>query len=188
MKHYSDNEIIEGIAADTSKVLHYVYREYFPYIENYVVQHNGTTDQARDLFQEGMIVVYKKVNADALELYCKFSTYLYAVCKRIWIQDRRKAILRINKMKESGMAAEPTTSYGYENTDEAQELFDKHFKQLSPDCQKILRLHFNECTIEEIRDAMNYNTAHHVMDRKYRCKKSLIDRIKNDPTFRKFLK
>lgn len=188
MKHYSDNEITEGIAADKSKVLLFVYHEYFPYIENYVVQHSGTKDQAKDLFQEGMIVIYKKIITGELELYCKFSTYLYAVCKRIWIQDRRKAMLRINKMKDSGIAAEPITPYGHEYTDEAKELFYKHFKQLSPDCQKILRLHFNDCTIEEIRDALGYQTAHHVMDRKYRCKKSLIDRIKKDPKYRKFLK
>ena len=140
MKHYSDNEIIEGIAADKSKVLLYVYREYSPYIEKYVVQHGGTIDQAQDLFQEGMIIIYKKIVAEDLELYCKFSTFLYAICKRVWIQERRKTILRFNKMKESGIAAEPSTPYGHEHTDEARELFDKHFKQLSPDCQKILLL------------------------------------------------
>lgn len=186
MKQYSDNEIIEGIATDKSKVLMYVYRKYSPYIDNYVLQHSGTIDQAKDLFQEGMIVIYKKVLAEDLELTCKFSTYLYAVCKRIWMQDRRKAKLRFDKMKEVGIAAEPTTPYGHEHSDEARELFDKHFRQLSPDCQKILLLHFNDCNIEEIRKALGYDTAHHVMDRKYRCKRSLIDRIKNDPTFRKF--
>lgn len=188
MKHYSDNEIIEGIAEDKSKVLLYVYREYYPYIENYVMQHSGTIEQAKDLFQEGMIVIYKKINAGELILYCKFSTYLFAVCKRIWIQDCRKAVLRTNKLKESGVVAEPITPYGEGFSDEAKELFYKHFGQLSPDCQKILRLHFNECSIEEIRKTMGYNTAHHVMDRKYRCKKSLIERIKNDPKFRKLFK
>ena len=97
-------------------------------------------------------------------------------------------MLRMNKMRESDIAAEPATPYGEETINKAKLLFDKHFSQLSPDCQLILRLHFNDCTVEEIRQAMNYNTAHHAVDRKYRCKKSLIDRIKNDPSFRKFLK
>jgi RNA polymerase sigma factor (sigma-70 family) len=169
-------------------VLLFVYKEYYPLIENYVHQHGGNTDQAKDLFQEGMIIIYKKVSAGNLKLFCKFSTFLYAVCKRIWIQERKKAMLRIYKMKESSLVAEPSTTYGEETIDEVKLLFDKHFEQLSPDCQKILRLHFNDCTNEEIRLAMGYNTVHHVVDRKYRCKKSLIDRIKNDPTFRKFLK
>jgi RNA polymerase sigma factor (sigma-70 family) len=188
MKKYTDPEIIDGIANDKSKVLMFVYREYFPFIENFVYKHGGTSDQAQDLFQDGMIVIFKKIKAGNLKLFCKFSTYLYAVCKRIWIQERRKNAHRMNKMTEEGIAAEPTVTYGEETIDEAKLLFDKHLNQLSPDCQKILRLHFNDCTVEEIRNAMNYNTAHHAVDRKYRCKKSLIDRIINDPSFRKFLK
>lgn len=97
-------------------------------------------------------------------------------------------MLRMNKISEAGIAAEPTIHYGEDTIDKAKLLFDKHFIQISPDCQKILRLHFNDCSVEEIRAAMNYSTAHHAVDRKYRCKKSLIEKIKNDPSFRKFLK
>ncbi len=188
MKHYSDDEIIHGIATDNNKVLLYVYHEYYPFIEHFVYQHGGNNDQAKDLFQEGMIILYKKIRDGKLELFCKFSTYLYAVCKRIWIQERKKAMLRINKLNDTHIAAEPDVAYGEETVDAAKELFNKHFKQLSPDCQKILRLYFNDCTIEEIRNAMGYNTAHHVVDRKYRCKKSLIDRVINDPLFKKIIK
>lgn len=188
MKQYTDHEIIHGIANDKSKVLLFIYHEYYPLIKNYIFQHGGTSDQAQDLFQEGMIIIYKKVSAGKLKLFCKFSTFLYAVCKRLWIQERKKEMLRLNKMAESELAAEPVVPYGEETIDRAKELIDKHFNQLSPDCQKILRLHFNDCSVEEIRTAMNYNTAHHAVDRKYRCKKSLVDRIINDPTFRKILK
>ena len=65
------------------------------------------------------------------------------------------------------------------------ELFNKHFSQLSPDCQKILSLAFNDRSVEEIRAAMNYKDLHHAADRKYRCKKSLIKRIVNDPLFKR---
>jgi hypothetical protein len=46
-------------------------------------------------------------------------------------------------------------------------------------------MYFNGLTIEEIRDVMGINTIYHASDKKYRCKKMLIDRIKNDPKFRK---
>jgi len=188
MKQYTDSEIIDGIANNKSKVLMFVYQQYFPFIEKFVYQHGGTSDQAQDLFQDGMIIICKKVFADKLTLYCKFSTYLYAVCKRLWMQEKKKIMLRVNKLSESGIAAEPVVQYGEDTIDKAKLLFDKHFNKLSPDCQKILRLHFNDCSTEEIRSAMNYKTVHHAVDRKYRCKKSLIEKIINDPSFRKFLK
>lgn len=71
-----------------------------------------------------------------------------------------------------------------EDEDRIKSLFYSHFKQLSNDCQKILMLHFNNTPIEEIQKIMNYQNSHYAMDRKYRCKKSLMQRIINDPNFK----
>lgn len=183
-----DDKIIQGIAAHDSNTLKEVYRDMLPFVEAYVVHHGGTTDQAKDLFQEAMIIIYSKIEEGNLVLHCKFSTYLYAVCKRIWIQDRKKHYLRTNKLKEISLVSEPETPYGREDMDEAKELFEKHFGKLGPDCQMILGMHFNGLTIEEIRKAMNISTVHHASDKKYRCKKKLIESIKGDPLFRKLKK
>lgn len=181
----SDKEITEGIASDKNHVLNYVYNEMFPYVEAYVIQQGGTKEQAKDLFQEAMIVIYQKISSGNLKLHCKFSTFLYAVCKRIWIQDRKKYYLRLNKMQEIKMVSESESIYGKDSGSLARELFDKHFKKLGPDCQQILTMYFNGLTIEEISKIMGINTIHHASDKKYRCKKSLIERIKADPLFRK---
>lgn len=184
----SDKEIIEGIASDNNRVLRYVYKELFPYVEMYVIQHGGSSDLAQDIFQEALIVILRKIAADDFSLQCKFSTYLYAICKRIWIQDRKKEYMRSNKLNEISSMAEASVHYGPETIDEARELFDKHFKKISPDCQKILLLYFNGMSVEEIRSAMEINSLHNTIDKKYRCKKKLVDRIKGDPLFRKFKK
>jgi hypothetical protein len=66
-------------------------------------------------------------------------------------------------------------------------IYEKHFSQLSSKCQKILRLHFNNASIEEISRIMGFTNHHYTMDRKYRCKKSLIKRIENDSEFKKLM-
>ena len=65
------------------------------------------------------------------------------------------------------------------------QLLNKHFDELSKDRQKILSMYFNNFSVEDIRAAMNYKDLHHAADRKYRCKKSLIKRIVNDPLFKR---
>jgi RNA polymerase sigma factor (sigma-70 family) len=182
----SDKEIIEGIASHDSGTLTYIYDEIYPYIEAYVVHHGGTEDHARDVFQDAMLTIYKKIIANDLSVTCKFSTYLYAVCKNIWLQNRKKHYLRTNKLKEISAVAEPVSDYGFNDTDETKELFEKHFRRLGPDCQKILRLYFNEFPLEEICEMMGFSSVHHVSDKKYRCKKNLIERVKGDPNYRKF--
>ncbi|MEX0986219.1 MAG: sigma-70 family RNA polymerase sigma factor [Bacteroidales bacterium] len=179
----NDNDIIEGIASHDNSTLTHVYEEMYPYVEAYVVHHGGTEDHARDIFQEAMIIVYKKITEGNFTLKCKFNTYLYAVCKRLWIQDRKKHYLRINLLKEMPSVFDSETDYSKMTVDETRELFDKHFNNLSPDCQQILKMYFNGLSLEEIRVAMGINTAHHTSDKKYRCRKTLIERIQADPTF-----
>jgi len=186
MKSYTESEIIQGIEQHRSEVLEYVYKEYFPYVENYVVQHGGSSDQARDIFQDGMIVLYKKVCSGEFKLFCKLSTYLFAVCKRIWIQENRKNTIHRNHQAELKQTAEPMLIYGDKSDDEIREIIERNLDSLSPSCQKILKLLFNGYKNNEIRELMGYDVVTQVVDKKYRCKKLLVQRIKSDPSYKKY--
>jgi len=186
MKPPTDKALIKGIRNHESPVLQHVYDTYYPIIEGYIVHNQGSRDQARDIFQEAMIVVYNKVKLGQLELTCKFGTYLYAICKKMWIQERKKYLLRNEKLKQQAMMVQdpgPADDPLLQN--HLNHLFNKHFGDLSTDCQKILSMYFNNFSVEDIRTAMNYKNLHHTADRKYRCKKSLVKRIVNDPLFKR---
>ncbi|MEN8201612.1 MAG: sigma-70 family RNA polymerase sigma factor [Bacteroidota bacterium] len=186
MRIPSEESIIKGIRNHNSGILQYVYDTQFPIIEAYIIHNQGTRDQAKDVFQEAMIVVYKRVKSGELELTCKFGTYLYAICKNIWIQERKKYLLRAEKLRHQPlMVNDPGPADDPLLQNHLSELFNKHFGELSEDCQKILSMFFNNFSVEDIRSAMNYKDVHHAADRKYRCKKSLIKRIVNDPLFKK---
>jgi RNA polymerase sigma factor (sigma-70 family) len=181
----NEETIVNGIRDHDSKILQYVYETQYPIIEGYIVHNQGTRDQAKDVFQEAMIIVYKRVRSGKLELRCKFGTYVYAICKNIWIQERKKYLLRAEKLRQQPlMVHDPGPADDPLLQDHLNELFNKHFNELSEDCQKILSMYFNNFNVEEIRTAMNYKDLHHAADRKYRCKKSLIKRIVNDPLFK----
>ena len=186
MRLPTDKALIKGIRNHDSPVLQHVYDTYYPIIEAYIVHNQGSRDQARDIFQEAMIVVYKKVRLGQLELTCKFGTYLYAICKKMWIQERKKYLHRKEKLsQQSMMVQDPGPADDPLLQKHLNHLFNKHFGDLSEDCQKILSMYFNNFSVEDIRTAMNYKNLHHTADRKYRCKKSLVKRIVNDPLFNK---
>ena len=182
----TENALIKGIRNHESPVLNYVYDTYYPIIEGYIIHNQGSREQARDIFQEAMIVVYNKIKSDQLELTCKFGTYLYAICKNMWIQERKKYLLRAEKLKRQPLVVnDPGPADDPLLQDHLDQLFNKHFGDLSEDCQKILSMDSNNFSVEDIRTAMNYKDLHHTADRKYRCKKSLIKRIVNDPLFKR---
>jgi len=186
MKYPSNTDLITGIRNHDSAILRHVYEIHYPIIEGYIIHNQGSREQARDIFQDAMIIVYKRIKSNELELSCKFGTYLYAICKNIWMQERKKYLQRLEKLRlqplevnDPGPADDPLLQ------NHLTDLFNKHFDALSKDCQKILSMYFNNFSVEDIRAAMNYKDLHHTADRKYRCKKSLINRIVNDPLFKR---
>jgi RNA polymerase sigma factor (sigma-70 family) len=186
MKTYSETQILEGVIKHNSPVLTFIYTTYYPAIESFVIHHSGSVEHAEDVFQEGLLITYRKLKYENLYLRCKFSTYLYSVCKKIWIQERKKKFIQQEKLKEAPLTVED--SGAAENTIDHQilkELIQKHLSSMSPDCQKILKLTLNDCTVEEIRKELNYKSLHHTIDRKYRCKKGLIKKIVSDPLFKR---
>jgi len=186
MKPPSDTELIKGIKIHDSAILIHVYDTYYPIIEGYITHNQGTVDQARDIFQDAMIIVYNRIRSDELELSCKFGTYLYAICKNLWTQERKKYLHRAEKLRQKPfLVNDPGPDDDPLLQNHLTNLFNKHFEQLSKDCQKILSMYFNNFSVEDIRAEMNYKDLHHTADRKYRCKKSLINRIVNDPLFKR---
>lgn len=182
----TESALITGIREHNSAILKYIYQVYFPMIEGFVIHNQGNREHAKDVFQEAMIVVLKRVRSGELELTCKFGTYLYAICKNIWIQERKKYLLHAEKLRHQPLVVhEPDPLDDPILQKHLTRLFERHFNELSRDCRKILMMDFNHASTEEIRSAMNYKDLHHASDRKYRCKKSLIKRIVNDPLFKR---
>jgi len=152
MKIHTEKELITGIRHHDSAILEFVYGTYFPIIEGYVIHHYGNRDQAKDVFQEAMIIVYNKIKSNKLELSCKFGTYLYAICKNIWMQERKKYQLHAEKLRQQPLVVnDPGPADDPLLQNQLNELFNKHFNELSKDCQKILSMYFNNFTVEDIR-------------------------------------
>jgi DNA-directed RNA polymerase specialized sigma24 family protein len=78
----ADSEIILGILNDSKEILNRLYSTYFPMILQLVLNNNGNEDDAKDVFQESIIVLYNKVKSGNFELNSKLKTFLYSVCRR----------------------------------------------------------------------------------------------------------
>ena len=181
---YSDDEILEGVATGHQKILNYIYTKFFSMVERMVINKGGTTDAAWDIFQEAMEILLRKIKDGNLKLTCSFSTYLYAICKNLWYHSLRKhRETGMEKLPEQFLVSEP--EHDETNKQNQQALLKRHLGQLSKDCQKLLSLHFQKISLNDIMEIMGYSSEHYTADRKYKCKKSLISRIQSDPDFKR---
>ena len=86
----NDNKYITALLNNDRVLLEEMYQQYFPMIEALVTQHKGSSEDARDVFQDGLMTVYGKVEKGDFELTSSLKTYLYSVCRFIWLRKLKK--------------------------------------------------------------------------------------------------
>jgi len=191
MIHLSDEAILEGVRLRSDFVINYVYKDYFPLIRFLVTQNGGTTEDAEDVFQDGVIIIYNMIIAGQLKLTSSFKTFMYSVCRNLWLQKltKRKAIFdRLTDIEGYiDLPMDMLHESSYEET-EMHRLIQIHFLSLPDDCQKILKMFVKKIPLREIAVAMGFKSENYAKTRKYMCKEELKKRIANDPRSRKFIK
>ncbi|MBW6492075.1 MAG: sigma-70 family RNA polymerase sigma factor [Lentimicrobium sp.] len=189
MIHYSDEAIVEGLRLRSDFIIKYMYQELFPMIRYLVVKNSGNDEDAEDVFQDGLIVVFKKIRDHELDLSCSFRTYIYSVCRNIWLQklNKRKQYQREFSDIESYIDLPDKVDQFQEEEMEKYRLYQQHFLTLGEDCQKVLLLFMKKQSLKDIALEMGYKTEKYAKTRKYLCKEELKKRIINDPKCQKFL-
>ena len=76
---------------DNDKGFRFMYSEYLGMIQNVIVNNKGDMQEAEDIFQDGLIVIYNQAKKTDFELRCSIKTYLYSICRNLWLKKLRKS-------------------------------------------------------------------------------------------------
>ena len=184
MKYRNSNNLIEGIRNQDKKVLQDIYSDYFPTIKRFVVENNGTEQDAKDVFQDAIIIIYRKIKEGTFDLSSSFKTYIYSVCRFIWLKELKKNTERAEK---DNLYVEyediPEVTIDEYEQNEQYKLYQLHFKRLSEDCQTLLQLFLKKVPLKEIAQKLGIDSMQFIKRKKYKCKEQLIRYIKSDPKF-----
>ncbi|HEY8687937.1 MAG TPA: sigma-70 family RNA polymerase sigma factor [Chitinophagaceae bacterium] len=178
--------LLQGLAANDKKAVETIYRENYSTIQSFIVKNNGYPDDARDIFQEAMIVLYEKVCTGSFELTCQIKTYLYSVCRRLWLK-RLQQMQRYNSSAESieevVSVEEELNVHEKRNTDLI--VMESALGKIGEPCKSLLEAYYlQKKSMPEIAEFFGYTNADNAKTQKYKClvrlKKIFFAQYKND--------
>lgn len=188
MPNYDDDSILRGIFNGDEDVLKFVYREYFQTIKGLIIRNKGNDQDAEDVFQDGMVIVFQRLQNGGFILECSFKTFLYSVCRNLWLQRLEKLRTPVTSFAdfENHISLSDEMMFEiYDLESEKYRLFQRHFLKLSKDCQKVLKLFMSKASLKEIAEEMGFKTEKYAKTRKFLCKEILKKNIISDPKWKK---
>ena len=91
MINYTDAQILKGILRHDNLILQYIYKQYYYKVNYFIKKNQGSEDDASDIFQEAIIVIYRKLKEnDLIFEKSSFQGYLFSVCRFFVVKATRK--------------------------------------------------------------------------------------------------
>jgi RNA polymerase sigma factor (sigma-70 family) len=167
------NEItlLEGLAKNDRQAAETLYRQHYSMVQSMVIHNNGTNDDARDIFQEAMIVLYEKSRSGSFELNCQLKTYVYSVCRRLWLKklgQRQRYIPDMNGIEETVPVDDDVEVHEQRNGE--FQVMEKALLSLGEPCKSLLEaFYLQKRNMTEIAGSFGYTNADNAKNQKYKC-------------------
>lgn len=157
----------QALLANREKTLEYLYARTYPVVLHYVKERHGREEDAKDLLQDAMILFFEKVVHDRLVLTAAPATYLVAICKNLWRQEREKRSRHVPLADGYDQPANETLEP--EATLPTSAL-SEYVKQLGEKCQDILvRFYYFGQRLEQIAADHGYRNIRTATVQKFKC-------------------
>lgn len=174
----SDLDLLAGLKAQEPTAYEALYKRYYAMVETFILQNNGSREDARDIFQESMIALFRSVSKLEFQLYkdATLTAFIMAIARKTWYNTLRKKKKMALANEDESLLNKLNFSLESEEKGDLEKKYDligEKFKQLNKDCQGLLLAYYFEGkSLKEIAVQMGY-TGSFIKVKKYRCMQNL---------------
>jgi RNA polymerase sigma factor (sigma-70 family) len=181
----NEKALLLGLAKNDKKCIEAIYKENYNLVQSLIINNNGSSEDAKDIFQEAMIVLYQKVQTGTFELNCQIRTFVYSVSRRLWL----KRLLQQNRVSISEGHEEivdvDDQMEDHDRRDQEFNMMEKAMGGLGEPCKSLLEaFYMQKRSMQEIAVSFGYTNAENAKNQKYKClmrlKKLFFSHYKNE--------
>ena len=172
----TDDELLTGLASGSDDALTQLYRRYFPMVLHFVTSNSGSEDEAKDVYQEALIVLYEKVRGGSFDLHCQLKTYVYSVGRRLWMKQLSyKSRFIVNDTEQTATDSDAVEQMSDDLTDHEErdrqfDLMANSLNRLGEPCRTLLDdFYIRHLSMQDITEKFGYTNADNAKTQKYKC-------------------
>jgi RNA polymerase sigma factor (sigma-70 family) len=171
----SDARILEGIRSGDESALEALYTAHRRTITALVMRNNGNQDDAADVLQEALVILWERVRTGRYEHTAAIGTFLYATARNLWLRRlaraRREAPADI---REDSIPHDDPTPLEALEAEEDCTAVHAALDALGDPCRALLVLfYWEDASMEEAARKLGFANAATAKSKKYQCKEQL---------------
>ena len=180
---HTDQRLVNGLLHNDTAVVKEIYNRFSGKVKSYILQNNGSEDDAADIFQEALIDIYQQAQHKSLQLTCPFEPFVLLICKRKWLNE-------LKKRGRQGVTKDPEELYNIgedvfafaeqmQVQNDKAKLFMVMFQRLGERCREIISKCLGSKAQDEVAVELGVSYAY-LRKKKSECTAELIKLIQNN--------
>jgi len=180
-----DAKILDLMKKGDDDALVMIYQQNRKAIVSLVVKNNGSNDDAEDVLQDAVIILWERVRSGRFEYTAKLSTFLFAIAKNVWSRKRaRKHREMATEFTDDVLESDDVSQLESMVESERSKTVASALDELGDPCKTLLLLYYwEEKSQEDIAAQMGFANAATVKSKKYTCKK-MLEKILKEMNYR----
>ncbi|HRH38693.1 MAG TPA: sigma-70 family RNA polymerase sigma factor [Flavobacteriales bacterium] len=165
-----DELIIELIRSGKDQEAFKALYAHLPKVEHLVRQNSGRSGDAKDIFQDALIIFHRRVRTEGFTLTSSISTFLFAVCRNLWRDELRRRNKSLRDWTLDNEADEPSDLTALLAREGEYKRAEQALKTLSDKCLDVLtRFYVKHEPLQTIAKVLGFAGEGAAKTRKYKC-------------------
>ncbi|HEY8929731.1 MAG TPA: sigma-70 family RNA polymerase sigma factor [Mucilaginibacter sp.] len=177
----AETDISIATPAHREKLFIALYKSAFPAVARYVNKMGGTFDEAKDIFQDALVIYYEKAAAGTIILNTNEQAYLLGISKNLWLK----------KFKENNRSASldgvETADLEEEHASESKLM--SFLETAGKKCMELLRsFYYDQLPLADAAKLFGFSGVRSATVQKYKCLEKVRETVKEKSlTYEDFL-
>jgi DNA-directed RNA polymerase specialized sigma24 family protein len=169
------SKFLNSTSAEREQLFIALYKKVFPAVAKYVSKMGGSFDEAKDIFQDALVIYYEKMAAVPVAIQSDEQAYLFGVAKHLWAKKFRENIKLTSvdtEMNEVDFAEE-------EEAQPSPARLMHYLETAGQKCIEILKaFYYDNLPVNKIADLFGYSGVRSATVQKYKCMEKVRETIK----------
>lgn len=149
-----------------------LYKQVFPSVARYVARRDGSFEEARDVFQDALVIYYEKLVGELLPAQHLEKAYIVGIARHLWLKRYRE---KSNYVGFDLLSETPEEEVSVPSA----EILMRYLESSGKRCMELLKaFYYDKLPFKQLGRLFGYASIHSATVQKYKCLEKVRTHVK----------